>query len=208
MTARPSDALRRAFDSAIQQFKDDLKNPELYDQILQTTSIDQVYDATDQLQKEQSKTGRLRHLSKIEPFLGRLREYSSVVETFVQAKPDVLALIWGPIKLLLLWADALTKSFAAISDTLEEVGSLLPEFCEVTKIFTDSVRLQEILVLFFRDILDLYLITIKFFSSTRKFLMSLAIALGFMLSLCYLILCLTGTPLIPTMALTTSRGKR
>ncbi|RMJ16009.1 hypothetical protein CDV36_004314 [Fusarium kuroshium] len=167
MTARSSDAVRHAFDSAIKQFKDELKNPDLYDQILQTTSIDQVYDATDQLQKEQSKTGRLRHLSKIEPFLGRLREYSSVVETFVQAKPDILALIWGPIKLLLLWADALTKSFTAISDTLEEVGSLLPEFCEVTRIFTDSVRLQEILVLFFRDILDLYLITIKFFSLTR-----------------------------------------
>ncbi|RTE76813.1 hypothetical protein BHE90_008704 [Fusarium euwallaceae] len=167
MTTRSSDALRHAFDSAIKQFKDDLKNPELYDQILQTTSIDQVYDATDQLQKEQSKTGRLRHLSKIEPFLDRLREYSSVVETFVQAKPDILALIWGPIKLLLLWADALTKSFTAISDTLEEVGSLLPEFCEVTRIFTDSVRLQEILVLFFRDLLDLYLITIKFFSLNR-----------------------------------------
>ncbi|KAI8718204.1 NACHT domain-containing protein [Fusarium sp. LHS14.1] len=167
MTARSSDAVRHAFNSAIQDFKNNLKDPGLYDQILQTTSIDQVYDATDQLQKGQSKTGRLRHLSKIEPFLDRLRDYSSVVETFVQAKPDVLALIWGPIKLLLLWADALTKSFTAISDTLEEVGSLLPEFCEVTNIFTNSVRLQEILVLFFRDILDLYLITINFFSLTR-----------------------------------------
>ncbi|RSL98170.1 hypothetical protein CDV31_012704 [Fusarium ambrosium] len=166
MTA-PSDAVRHAFESAIQKFKDDLKNPEHYDKILQTTSIDQVYDATDEIQKEQSKNGRLRHLSKIEPFLSRLRDYSSVVETFVQAKPDILALIWGPIKLLLQWADALTKSFTAISDTLEEVGSLLPEFREVMGIFNDSVRLQEILVLFFRDILDLYLVTIKFFSLRR-----------------------------------------
>ncbi|UPL01667.1 hypothetical protein LCI18_012601 [Fusarium solani-melongenae] len=167
MAAPSSDAVRHAFESAIQGFKNNLKDPSLYDQILQTTSIDQVYDATDQLQKEQSKTGRLRHLSKIEPFLDRLREYSGVVETFVQAKPDILALIWGPIKLLLLWGDALTKSFTAVSDTLEEVGSLLPEFCKVTSIFTDSIRLQEILVLFFRDILDLYLITINFFSLPR-----------------------------------------
>ncbi|KAJ4235469.1 hypothetical protein NW757_013510 [Fusarium falciforme] len=167
MTARSSDAAKHAFDSAIEKFKKGLKNPQLYDQILQTTSIDQVYDATDKLQKDQSKNGRLRHLSKIEPFLNRLREYSSVVDTFVQAKPDILALIWGPIKLLLLWADVLKQSFDAISDTLEEVGSLLPEFCAVTGMFADSVRLQEILVLFFRDILDLYLITIKFFSSTR-----------------------------------------
>ncbi|RSL59358.1 hypothetical protein CEP54_007309 [Fusarium duplospermum] len=167
MTARSSDAVQHAFDSAIQKFKDDLKNPELYGKILQTTSIGQVYDGIDELQKEQSKNGRLRHLSKIEPFLDRLKDYAGAVDTFVQAEPDILALIWGPIKLLLQWADALKDSFVAISDTLEEVGSLLPEFREVKRIFTDSVRLQEILVLFFRDILDLYLITIKFFSLTR-----------------------------------------
>ncbi|KAJ4313611.1 hypothetical protein N0V84_009318 [Fusarium piperis] len=171
MTARPPDAVQTAFDSAIQDFKQNLKNPGLYAQILQTTSINQVYDATDQLQKEQSKNGRLQHLSKIEPFLNRLKGYADVVDTFVQAKPDILALIWGPIKLLLVWADALTQSFAAISDILEELGSLLPEFCEARRIFTDSVRLQEILVLFFRDMLDFYLITIQFFSLNRlKFL--------------------------------------
>ncbi|KAL2687927.1 hypothetical protein Neosp_005497 [[Neocosmospora] mangrovei] len=171
MAAPSSDAVKRAFDRAIEKFKKDLDNPDLYEQILQTTSIDQVYDATDQLQKEQSKTGSLRHLSKIGPFLGRIKEYADAVDTFVQAKPDILALIWGPIKLLLLWANVLKQSFDAISDTLEEVGSLMPEFCEVAKIFTDSIPLQEILVLFFRDMLDLYLIAIKFFSLTRlKFL--------------------------------------
>ncbi|KAJ4214083.1 hypothetical protein NW759_010609 [Fusarium solani] len=138
MAALSSDAVKHAFNSAIEKFKKDLKNPDLYDQILQTTSIDQVYDATDKLQEEQSKTGSLRHLSKIGPFLGRLKEYTDAVDTFVQAKPDILALIWGPIKLLLLWANVLKQSFDAISDTLEEVGSLMPEFCEVTKIFTDS----------------------------------------------------------------------
>ncbi|KAH7249586.1 hypothetical protein B0J15DRAFT_536886 [Fusarium solani] len=167
MAAPSSDAVKHAFNSAIEKFKKDLKNPDLYDQILQTTSIDQVYDATDKLQEEQSKTGSLRHLSKIGPFLGRLKEYTDAVDTFVQAKPDILALIWGPIKLLLLWANVLKQSFDAISDTLEKVGSLMPEFCEVTKIFTDSVRLQEILALLFRDILDLYLIAIKFLSLTR-----------------------------------------
>ncbi|EEU34916.1 uncharacterized protein NECHADRAFT_39728 [Fusarium vanettenii 77-13-4] len=171
MAAPSSNAVKHAFDRAIEKFKKDLENPDLYQQILQTTSIDQVYDATDQLQKEQSKTGSLRHLSKIGPFLGRLKEYADAVDTFVQAKPDILALIWGPIKLLLQWANVLKQSFDAISDTLEEVGSLMPEFCEVTKIFTDSVPLQEILVLFFRDMLDLYMIAIKFFSLTRlKFL--------------------------------------
>nr|RBQ99031.1 hypothetical protein FVER53263_03349 [Fusarium verticillioides] len=145
-------------------FKGKLKDQSLYERILQTTSIEQVYQDIKKLQDSQAKSGRLRHLSKIEPLLARLREYSDVVETFVQAKPDILALIWGPIKLLLLWADVLKKSFDALVNTLDEIGNSLPDFCELTIIFSDNKRLEELMVLFFRDILEFYLITTKFFS--------------------------------------------
>ncbi|KAH6876383.1 hypothetical protein B0T10DRAFT_198406 [Thelonectria olida] len=167
MMTGSSVAVQHAFDSAIRDFKASLKDPSLYDKILQTTSIDEVYDATNQLQKDQARTGHLRHLSKIQPFLDRLAEYRNAIDTFVQAKPDILALIWGPIKLILQWANVLKQSFDAIVDTFEEIGLLMPEFCEVTGIFTDNLRLQEILVLFFRDMLDFYLIATKFFSLSR-----------------------------------------
>ncbi|RBR14508.1 hypothetical protein FVER53590_03349 [Fusarium verticillioides] len=155
---------QRAFEAAMLDFKGKLKDQSLYERILQTTSIEQVYQDIKKLQDSQAKSGRLRHLSKIEPLLARLREYSDVVETFVQAKPDILALIWGPIKLLLLWADVLKKSFDALVNTLEEIGNSLTDFCELTIIFSDNKRLEELMVLFFRDILEFYLITTKFFS--------------------------------------------
>ncbi|KAH7255143.1 uncharacterized protein BKA55DRAFT_563482 [Fusarium redolens] len=158
---------QRAFEAAMLDFKDKLKDQSFYDQILQTTSIEQVYGDIEKLQDRQAKSGRLRHLSKIEPFLARLRDYSSVVETFVQAKPDILALIWGPIKLLLLWADVLKQSFDALVNTLEEIGNILPDFCELAEMFADNNRLQELLVLYFRDILEFYLITTTFFSMRR-----------------------------------------
>ncbi|KAF6516204.1 hypothetical protein HZS61_003407 [Fusarium oxysporum f. sp. conglutinans] len=145
---------QRAFEAAMLDFKDKLKGHSFYDQIIQTTSIEQVYQDIQKFQDKQAKSGRLRHLSKIEPFLARLREYSSVVETFVQAKPDILALIWGPIKLLLLWADVLKQSFDALVNALEEVGDILPDFCELAEMFADNNRLQELLVLYFRDILQ------------------------------------------------------
>ncbi|KAF5573491.1 Nacht domain-containing protein [Fusarium pseudocircinatum] len=156
--------MQHVFEAAMLDFKDKLKDQSLYDQILQTTSIEQVYQDIKKLQDTQAKSGRLRHLSKIEPLLARLRDYSGVVETFVQAKPDILALIWGPIKLLLLWADVLKKSFDALVNTLEEIGNSLPDFCELAIIFSDNKRLEELMVLFFRDILEFYLITTKFFS--------------------------------------------
>ncbi|KAJ0164775.1 hypothetical protein CTA2_230, partial [Colletotrichum tanaceti] len=157
------DPVQQAFKTAIQDFKSNLKNEELYRKILETTSIDQVYDATDSLQKEQAKTGHLRHLSKIDVYLRRLREYAGVVEVFVQAKPDILALIWGPIKLILQWANVLKQSFDAIVNVLGEIGDMLPEFTEMSSLFEDNDRVKEVLVLFFKDILDFYLITLQFF---------------------------------------------
>ncbi|KAF5584313.1 Nacht domain-containing protein [Fusarium pseudoanthophilum] len=158
---------QRAFEAAMLDFKDKLKGHSFYDQIIQTTSIEQVYQDIEKLQDKQAKSGRLRHLSKIEPFLARLREYSGVVDTFVQAKPDILALIWGPIKLLLLWADVLKQSFDALVNALEEIGNALPDFRELAEMFAGNNRLQALLVLYFRDILHFYLISTKFFSMRR-----------------------------------------
>lgn len=57
-------------------------------------TIDHVYHAAEQIQEQQSTTNATRNLRKIQPFLECLRHYGEVVETFVQVKPDILALIW------------------------------------------------------------------------------------------------------------------
>ena len=163
------DPVQLAFENAVRDFKTSLNNDALYTKILETTTIDQVYDATDKLQKEQAKNGHLRHLSKIEPYLERLRDYSSVIEVFLQVKPDILGLIWGPIKLLLQWASTLKQSYDAIINTTADIGVLLPEFQAVTKLFGQNQQIKDVLVLFFKDILDFYLIALKFFSLPRKF---------------------------------------
>jgi hypothetical protein len=168
MTA-PYDPVQLAFENAVRDFKTSLNNDSLYNKILETTSIDQVYDATDELQKEQAKKGHLRHLSKIEPYLQRLRDYSSVIEVFLQVKPDILGLIWGPIKLLLQWASTLKQSYDAIINTTADIGVLLPEFQAVTQLFAHNKQIKDVLALFFKDILDFYLIALKFFSLPRKF---------------------------------------
>ncbi|RGP72615.1 nacht domain [Fusarium longipes] len=157
-----------AFEAAMLEFKDKLKDSSLYDQILQTSSIEQAYNDIKTLQDKQVKSGRLRHFSKIDPFLNRLREYSSSIEVFVQAKPDILALVWGPVKLLLQWADVLKQSFDAPVNAMEEIGNVLPDFCELSEMFSDNNRLQELQVLYFQDILQFYLISTKFFSMRRE----------------------------------------
>jgi len=163
------DQIQEAFDRAMHEFRDGLKNPSLYAEILETTTIDQVYDAADKLQDEQAKHGHLRHLAKIEPYLERLRAYTGVIETFLQAKPEILSLIWGPIKLLLQWSGTLKQSFDAIVNATAKIGEVLPQFQEVTRLFSGNDRIKDVLFLFFKDILDFYRIALDFFSKKRKF---------------------------------------
>lgn len=164
------DTLQRAFESAKSDFKTKVNDDKLFEEILQTRSIDEVYDATTKLQAEQEKTGHLRHLAKIGPYLERLGGYSKAVETFVQIKPDVLALIWGPIVLLLQWASVLKTSFDAIINTTAEIGQALPEFQKATALFGESEEIKAVLLLFFKDILDFYALGLRFFRLPRELL--------------------------------------
>ncbi|OJJ95991.1 hypothetical protein ASPACDRAFT_35337 [Aspergillus aculeatus ATCC 16872] len=159
--------IQNAFDAAIQEFKANLNNDTVYQKILSVTSIDKVYDLTDQLQAEQGKKGHLRHLAKIEPYLNRLRDYVAVIENFVQIKPEVMALIWGPIKLLLQWSSILAQSFDAILQTTGDIGALLPEFKDCAVLFAQNSRIYDLMVLFFKDILDFYQVGLKFFTMSR-----------------------------------------
>lgn len=162
------DPVQVAFDSAIRDFKDRLQDDDLYRDIVQVKSIEEVYDATDKLQQEQGKKGHLRHLSKIEPYLTRIHDYKNAVDVFVQVKPDVLGLIWGPIVLLLQWASILKTSFDAIVNTTQEIGQALPQFDQAAQLFGQNTNIKDVLLLFFKDILEFYLVAFKFFRLPRR----------------------------------------
>ncbi|EXJ70051.1 uncharacterized protein A1O5_07124 [Cladophialophora psammophila CBS 110553] len=162
MTA-PYDPIHASFDNVARDFKASLGDKELVDEILKVKTVDDVCDFTDKFQKEQGRTGRLRNLNKIQPYLETLRTYAGVIEVLVQTKQDVLCLIWGPIKFLLQWADSVKKSFDAIVDTLADINLLFPEFKVAGKLFESNELIKDVLVLFFRDVLVVYLIALKFF---------------------------------------------
>lgn len=168
MAASSPDPFQAAFTEAAHDFKSKLNNDNLYREILKVHSIDQVYDATDKLQAEQAKKkGRMRNLARIKPYLEKLREYHNVINVFVQAKPDIMALIWGPILLLLQTASSLVQSFDAIVDMTGQIGNLLPEFKEMATLFSENKAIKGALVLFFRDILDFYVVALELFGLNR-----------------------------------------
>ena len=86
-------SLTEAFDSAKKDFLQKLTNPQDYD-FSKFDSINKVYDATNQIEEEQAKSGTLRNLRKIQPYLDCLNQYAGVLDTFIQVKPEILTLIW------------------------------------------------------------------------------------------------------------------
>ena len=166
------------FEAAKRDFLHDLKNSSrssrdanLHREILATaTNIDQVYQAVEKLQDDQFKNGHMRNVARIGPFLQILESYASSIEVFVSAKPEILALIWGPIKLLLLWTSNVKNAFEAIMDTVAKIGQLLPQFNRVREVIRDDDRIKGILGLFYRDILDVYSVALKFFGQSSMFL--------------------------------------
>lgn len=160
------DPLQQVFDAARREFERELPPSTLFRSLLTVTTVDEVYDATDRLQLDQA--AKLCHLRRIQPYLNRLQQFASAIEVFVQVKPDVLALLWGPIKLLLMLTSEWLEAFDAVVRTIERIGELLPRFSEAVVSFLDTERIKDMLGLFYRDILDFHLEVLKFFSLRRK----------------------------------------
>jgi len=55
---------------------------------------------TDLIQELNGKRGA--NADKVEPFLDSLQQFSSVIDTFIQSNPQIVALVWGSVKFVLL----------------------------------------------------------------------------------------------------------
>ncbi|KAF4452091.1 NACHT domain protein [Fusarium austroafricanum] len=158
---------QQALEQAQQAFRNKVESPNIYDEILTAGNIEEVYKVTNDIQSKLAPQGKLRHLAKIKPFLDRLSEYASVIEVFVQVKPDILALIWGPIKIILQWSSQISSVLDKVADVLERIGYALPQFARLAQTFNTSDVVKSALTLYYEDILDLYAILFHFFRKTR-----------------------------------------
>ncbi|KAL2132803.1 hypothetical protein VTI74DRAFT_3372 [Chaetomium olivicolor] len=161
--------LQKIFDDAKREFQSKLPAEARVQDLLGVATINELYDATDKLQR--SHPTRLRNMNRIQPFLARVQAFAGVVEVFVQVKPEILALLWGPIKLFLTWAIEWQQGFEAIVRTMERIGELLPLFTNVSSDFVNKEHIQDILGLFYRDILDFYWQCLEFFALPRRRIM-------------------------------------
>ncbi|OTA93779.1 hypothetical protein M434DRAFT_395313 [Hypoxylon sp. CO27-5] len=166
MAAVPSSWLDDAFKSAKEDFKRSLKNPALYD-FSKISSVDDVLDEARKIERRQAKTKTLRGLKRVQPLIDGLKEYSGIIEVFVQAKPDVMSLIWGPLKFILQASSSVISAFEKVVKVIMELGMTLPSFKAYTQLFESNPDIRHALCLFYADILDFYAILLNFLANRK-----------------------------------------
>ena len=80
----------------------------LIDSFAEIRKLEDLERAIRDIEARQADRKSLRYLNKIKPCLNALDEYSKAIEVFVNAKPEIMTLVWGPIKVCLLVGDNFT----------------------------------------------------------------------------------------------------
>ena len=114
---QPQVLVPTAINRALSRFRNSLDSEEKKAFNHASTESD-VMALIENLEAEQGARGCLQNMTRIKPFIKGLSQYATVIEVFVQAKPEILPFIWvrwcvlcelripltphqGPIKLLL-----------------------------------------------------------------------------------------------------------
>ncbi|KEZ46617.1 hypothetical protein SAPIO_CDS0441 [Scedosporium apiospermum] len=157
MARLASTDLDEAFEAARAEFVGSLKRRSLpaAQALSKATTIQHVLDAIAEVEAQQQRSGKLRALGRLKPLVNGLKEYAGVVEVFIQAKQDILSLIWGPLKFILEATSRVITLFEKMIEVFSEIGRILPQFQKYREILEDE-QIQPVLTLFYKEILALY----------------------------------------------------
>ncbi|KAJ4267106.1 hypothetical protein NW762_003204 [Fusarium torreyae] len=150
-----------SFERSLDQFRRELSD----DQKKEFSGANQKY-VNSMLQDMQSKLGRekgLRRLTRIEKFLGAMKHIEALVTIFLNVS-EVVAFVWGPIKLALMAATTWTDSVRQLIDAYEEIGEALGNLAFFHNLIKTTQHLQEAIEDYFADILCFHRCVLDVFS--------------------------------------------
>ncbi|KAF8867309.1 hypothetical protein BDZ45DRAFT_795029 [Acephala macrosclerotiorum] len=87
--------------------------------------------------------------------LQSIQQFSTIVDTFISARPDIAALVWGSVKLTVLVAANITSYFESLADLFMGLNKLFPQFDEYQLLFPNSPPLRESICIFHASIVQL-----------------------------------------------------
>lgn len=139
-----------------------------YDILLQTTSPDDIISNVDNASSLQRDSGRFG--KAVGSTMTRIHRYADAIDMIAQSSPqayglNIVGLIWGSLKFLLVVAEDISASYNTVVQTLEHVRQSLPSLGALTRIYGGS-ELQ----LLYRPLVDIYAAIISLGMKTAEHL--------------------------------------
>ncbi|KAI0971544.1 hypothetical protein F4678DRAFT_87902 [Xylaria arbuscula] len=143
----------KVLERALKKFRDGLTQQQR--QQFNACSIDDVKAEIVNIQDRLGSMKKLRSLRRISQFLEAMAQIEQLVNVFLNAS-NVVAFVWGPIKLALLVATARVEYLECLLDTYVEVGEIIPNLQQYDKLFKAAPCVLEVLERYFCDILEFH----------------------------------------------------
>ncbi|KAJ4116175.1 hypothetical protein NW768_011148 [Fusarium equiseti] len=141
------------FDKAVAKFKSRLNRTQA-EQFAKCT-IDDVRNQIRQIQDHHGSQRRLRNMNRLSKFVEGMVQLGNVVEVYLNLHNGV-ALIWGPIKFLLLIASNLVDSLDSLLGVYGQIGEVLPDLTRYGEIYKEYPYVHTHLESYYCDILEFH----------------------------------------------------
>ncbi|KAG4441376.1 hypothetical protein IFR05_003133 [Cadophora sp. M221] len=141
------------FEAAFERLKDTVKPHHAVE--FQSTTLKDVWDAANEIQRVQRQRRSLRNMGRLKPFLQGLEKYSKCLDTLCNGTP-FLPWVWAPVKLILQLASDHPNVLDKLLEAYNQIAGTLPRFDRFQSAFHYDANVSQALALVYEDILEFH----------------------------------------------------
>ncbi|TID18364.1 C2H2 and C2HC zinc finger [Venturia nashicola] len=157
--ATPS-STKDTFEDVLRKCKTRLTPKESKD--FSETSLADVQQTILRIQKDQEQLKRATNLTRLRSFLEAMDQLGKTIEVFLNSSP-FLALVWGPMRFMLLAASSFTEDFDILLDAYENIGAHIPFLEKYRELFQHD-DMKKVLALIYEDIIEFHSKALRYFT--------------------------------------------
>ncbi|RSL58822.1 hypothetical protein CEP54_007587 [Fusarium duplospermum] len=155
------DSILETLQRVLEKFEQSLRRRD--QEAFKGTTLETLKRGIATLQVRQHAERRLQNPNRLMLFLKAAEEYGEVLQVFYPGH-EIMAFIWGPVKLLLETVNSCDRAFNELLDTYERMGEEFPLLLQYRDLFhPDSHDMGLILVLICEDVMEFHRIALEHF---------------------------------------------
>ncbi|KAK0667514.1 disease resistance protein RFL1 [Cercophora samala] len=155
--------LQSLWDNALSEFKCAL-SPDQFQRLHAVRAVDDVAPELFRRSAQYKNRSLPQLLDRLDSTFQKLNFFSKSVSIYVQSNPEISALIWGSIYVLLELALRHKRHLEHVADILDHIAKHLPRIQSFANLLVISKRIEKAICNLYRDLIQFFLHAAVFFS--------------------------------------------